>query len=78
VKVRIKSRPAVEEIDGVDLRGMEPGSVREVSASTAAWLVAEGYALPEMRHEPTERERRHKNGPALPPNVAHDRRRRRS
>jgi hypothetical protein len=47
--VRIKARPAVPEIDGVDLRGMTPGSVREVSALIAAWLVAEGYAEPEMR-----------------------------
>ncbi len=49
VKVRIKVRPAVREIDGVDLNGMTPGTVREVSALIGAWLIAEGYAEPEMR-----------------------------
>ena len=27
----------------------EPGTVREVSASIGSWLIAEGYAIPEMR-----------------------------
>ncbi len=49
MKVRIKARPHVPEVDGVDLRSMEPGTLREVSPSIGAWLVAEGYAEPEMR-----------------------------
>jgi len=28
---------------------LHPGTVREVSASVGSWLIAEGYAVPEMR-----------------------------
>ena len=58
-------------MDGVRLDRLEPGTVREVSASIGSWLIAEGYAEPEMRREPNDDEdgigRR---------SVAHDRRRR--
>ena len=30
---------------------MRPGSVREVSPSIGAWLIAQGYAEPEMRSD---------------------------
>jgi hypothetical protein len=49
VKVRISKTPAEDELDGVRLDGMTPGSVREVSSSIGAWLIAERYAEPEMR-----------------------------
>jgi hypothetical protein len=49
VKVRIRRKPREEELDGVRLDVLEPGMVKEVSASVAAWLIAERYALPEMR-----------------------------
>ena len=40
-----------EELDGVRLDDMMPGSVREVSPSIGAWLIAERYAEPEMRQD---------------------------
>jgi hypothetical protein len=49
VKVRISKTPDEEELDGVRLDDMRPGAVREVSPSIGAWLVAERYAVPEMR-----------------------------
>jgi hypothetical protein len=51
VKVRIYKTPAVDELDGVRLDDMTPGSVHEVSASIGAWLVAERCAEPEMRRD---------------------------
>ena len=58
VKVRIKETPREDELDGVRLDGMRPGTVREVSASIGAWLVAERYAVPEMRREADNEEER--------------------
>ena len=49
MKVRIRKTPRLEELDGVRLDGMRPGTVREVSASIGTWLIAECYAVPEMR-----------------------------
>ena len=49
MKVRIRKTPREEEIDGIRLDSMQPGMVKEVSASVGAWLVAERYAEPEMR-----------------------------
>jgi hypothetical protein len=51
VKVRIKNTPEQRELDGIQLDRFQPGSTYEVSSSIASWLVAEGYALPEMRRE---------------------------
>jgi hypothetical protein len=51
VKVRISKTPAEVELDGVRLDSMRPGVVREVSPSIGAWLVAERYAMPEMRRD---------------------------
>jgi hypothetical protein len=49
VKVRISRTPDIDELDGVRLDDMEPGTVREVSPSIGAWLVVERCAEPEMR-----------------------------
>jgi hypothetical protein len=51
VKVRIRKAPVEEELDGVHLYYMKPGSIWEVSASIGSWLIVEGYAEPEMRHD---------------------------
>ena len=44
MKVRIKKTPREDEVDGVRLDRLEPGTVREVSASVGSWLIAERYA----------------------------------
>jgi hypothetical protein len=49
VKVRIKRQPREDEVDGVRLDLLKPGTVREVSASVGSWLIAERYADAEMR-----------------------------
>jgi hypothetical protein len=54
VKVRIRTTPREAEVDGVKLDGLTPGSIREVSSTIGLWLVAEGYAVPEMRSEERE------------------------
>jgi hypothetical protein len=51
VRVRIKQKPRESELDGVGLDRFERGSVYEVSASIGSWLIAQGYAHPEMRRE---------------------------
>ena len=52
---------------------LEPGMIREVSASIGAWLIAQGYAKSEMRSAPREGQRQ--SVVNLPPDVAHERRR---
>lgn len=49
MKVRITRKPLEREVDGVNLDRMAPGAVRDVPMSLASWLIAEGYAAPEMR-----------------------------
>jgi len=49
VRVRITTVPREREIDGVALDRFVLGAVRDVSPTVAAWLIAEGYAEPEMR-----------------------------
>jgi hypothetical protein len=49
VRVRITKAPVEQELDGVPLDCLTVGSVRDVSASIATWLIAQGYAVPEMR-----------------------------
>jgi hypothetical protein len=39
------------EMDGVRLDNLRPGTVHHVSPSIGAWLIAEGYAEPEMRSD---------------------------
>jgi hypothetical protein len=43
-------------MDGVNLDRLQPGTVREVSAAIASWLIVEGYAEPEMRRQPEPEE----------------------
>jgi hypothetical protein len=47
----MRKTPDEEELDGVRLDHMSPGSIWEVSASLGSWLIVEGYAVPEMRHD---------------------------
>ena len=54
VRVRITEKPRERELDGISLDRLERGTVKEVSPSIGSWLIAEGYADPEMRHESTE------------------------
>ena len=49
MKVRISNTPRESEVDGIRLDRFKAGDVREVSPILGAWLVAEGYAQPEMR-----------------------------
>ena len=60
MKVRITRKPVEREVDGVNLDRLAPGAVRDVSMSLASWLIAEGYAQPEMRQRdrPVEIDRR--------------------
>ena len=54
MKVRIRKTPREEELDGIRLDSMQPGMVKEVSASVGSWLIAERYAVPEMRRTPED------------------------
>jgi hypothetical protein len=70
VKVRIKETPREPEVDGVRLDRFQRGDVREVSPSIGSWLIAEGYAEPEMRQTQSEEF----PGITIPSNLAHTRR----
>ena len=60
-------------MDGVNLDRLAPGTVRDVNSSIGSWLIAEGYAVPEMRR--AERaERDHDDQPSLPRDDDDDRR----
>jgi hypothetical protein len=77
VKVRIKKMPVQREIDGVSLKGMVPGAVRDVSPVLGSWLIAEEYADVEMRARTSiEEELDDSFSPGEFPSVANDRRRR--
>ena len=76
MRVRIKVTPREHEVDGVRLDAFKRGTVREVSSSIGSWLIAEGYAVPEMRHAP--REDWDFSGPKLARDSAADGPRRRS
>jgi hypothetical protein len=49
VKIRIRRTPRESEVDGVRLDRFKAGDVREVSPILGAWMIAEGYGVPEMR-----------------------------
>lgn len=52
MRVRITATPKESELDGVRLDTFIVGMVHDVSSSIASWLVAQGYAVPEMRLAP--------------------------
>jgi len=54
VRVRITKRPRELDIEGVRLDRLRPGSVCDVSAAVASWLIVKGYAYPEMRRTPED------------------------
>jgi len=67
-------------VDGVKLDRLAPGAVHNVSPSLAAWLIVEGYAVPEMRNSNAEAERRGRrqfSGDPTQALLATDRRRKR-
>jgi len=74
VKVRIKETPLEQELDGVRLDTLIRGEVRDVSSSIGSWLIAEGYAVPEMR-QAGRGEQEFSGGIKVPPDIAYDRRR---
>lgn len=74
MKVRIKKAPAEREIDGLDLGRFTPGSIRDISPTTATWLIAEGYAEPEMRSASREEDQFDTRNE--PPSIVNDRRQR--
>jgi hypothetical protein len=51
VKVRITATPKEAELDGVPLDDLRPGTVHDLTSIFGAWLVAQGYAKPEMRRD---------------------------
>lgn len=51
MKVRIRKKPDLEELDGVRLDDLKAGTIREVSSSIGSWLITERFAEPEMRHD---------------------------
>jgi len=77
VKVRIKQTPREQELDGIRLDKYARGDVREVSSSIGSWLIAEGYAEPEMRHISRPEDEESSERFTIPVDVAHDRRSRR-
>ena len=54
MRVRITKAPLESELDGVQLDPLTIGRVRDVSAPIATWLIAQGYAVPEMRNTDDE------------------------
>ena len=77
MRVRIRVTPKEDELDGIQVGKFERGTVREVSMSIGSWLIAEGYAEPEMRHEPSIEDMDY-SGPRNPRESATDHPRRRS
>ena len=77
MKVRIKQTPREPEVDGIRLDKYARGDVREVSPSIGSWLIAEGYAEPEMRQTRRTDDQQFSEGLTIPVDVAHDRRSRR-
>lgn len=59
MKVRL-TRKYAERIDGIDLKGREPGDLLELPTGEARLLLAEEWAIPERRQrvEPVSHNRR--------------------
>ena len=52
MKVRL-TRKHAERIDGIDLRGREPGDLLDLPPREARMIVAEQWAVPERRERQT-------------------------
>lgn len=61
MRIQILVAPREKELDGVRLDVFQPGKVCDVSSSVGAWLIANGYALAEMRVDAPATERRSEN-----------------
>ena len=77
LRVRIQNTPRERELDGIRLDGLQPGMVRDVWPTIGLWLIAQGYAAPEMRADSRDEDLEF-IGLKAHRDVAHDRRRRRS
>jgi hypothetical protein len=64
MRVRL-TRKHAERIDGIDLKGCEPGDLLNLPPDEARLLVAEGWAVPERRNRqtPTGPRRRREDHP---------------
>jgi len=49
VRLRIVRTPVERELDGLKLDGFKPGMLVDVTPSVALWLIAQQYAVLEMR-----------------------------
>ena len=49
MRVRIVRKPVERELDGLKLDGFVPGLVVDVTPAIAVWLIAQEYAVVEMR-----------------------------
>ena len=49
MRVRIIRKPVEHELDGLKLDGFVPGLVIDVTPAIAVWLIAQDYAVVEMR-----------------------------
>ena len=74
VKVRITETPRELELDGIRLDKFARGEVRDVSPSIGSWLIAQGYAEPEMRQSGRNENQEFSTGVKTPYDVAYDRR----
>jgi hypothetical protein len=77
LRVRIQATPYEQELDGIRLDGLRPGMVRDVWPTIGLWLVAQGYAVPEMRANSRDEDLEF-TGLKAHRDVASDRHRRRS
>jgi hypothetical protein len=74
VKVRITQTPREHELDGIRLDRFVAGEVRDVSPSIGSWLIAQGYAEPEMRQDARNVNEEFSTEVKTPRDLAHDRR----
>ena len=66
IRVRISHVPSVDRIDGIQVGGFEVGKVYELGTSTAAVLLAEGWAEPVPLDEPPLPQPFSENDPLAP------------
>jgi hypothetical protein len=54
VRLKIVRSPVERELDGLKLDGFLPGLLVDVTPSVALWLIAQDYAVLEMRQPASE------------------------